>query len=142
MGREENETKKQYLRGYERACRKQRRVEEELETIRNEKILPGITADGMPHGSRKCNDLSEYMVRLLEIETEYEEEKLKLLETRKRIVDSIEELHSENEKDVLKARYIDLLSWEAICQRMHYEWAQVHRFHANALQHLKINDTQ
>lgn len=142
MGREENETKKQYLRGYERACRKQRRIEEELEAIRGEKILPGITADGMPHGSRKCNDLSEYMVRLIEIETEYEEEKMKLLETRKEIVDCIESLHSENEKDVLKARYIDLLSWEAICKKMHYEWAQIHRFHANALQHLKINDTQ
>lgn len=139
MGREENEAKKQYLRGYERACRQQKRIEEELEMIRNERILPGITADGMPHGSRSCNDLSEYMVRLDAIESEYIKAKAKLVETRRMVMESIEALRNENEKDVLKARYIDLLPWDAICKKMHYEWAHTHRIHANALQHIKIN---
>lgn len=133
MGREENEAKKQYLRGYERACRQQKRLEEELEEVKEERILPGITTDGMPHGSRKQNDLSEYMVRLEKAETKLIEAIIEKREIREEINRRIEQMDNENQKDVLRKRYIDLMAWDDICEDMHYSKKQIHRIHNAAL---------
>lgn len=136
MSRDDAEAIKEYLRGYEKALRQQKRLEEELEAVRAERILPGITADGMPHGSRKRNDLAEYMVRLEKAETDLMEAIVKRREIREEIVNTIEKLSNENQKDVLRHRYIDLMSWNAICAEMHYSWKQIHRIHNSALKHL------
>ena len=37
---------------------------------------------------------------------------------------------------LIRARYIELLSWEQIAVDMNYAWAQVHRMHAEALKML------
>lgn len=138
MGREENEIKKNKLREYERALRQQKRLEEELEEVRCERILPGIVADGMPHGSKKKNDLAEYMARLEKAEIRLMEAIVKKREIREDIVDRIEKIKSENQKDVLKHRYIDLMSWKEICDSMNYSWKQAHRIHNDALEHIDI----
>jgi DNA-directed RNA polymerase specialized sigma subunit len=39
----------------------------------------------------------------------------------------------EREQLLIRARYIAGDSWEQICVDMHYEWAHIHRIHANAL---------
>ena len=142
MSRDDAEAIKDYLRGYERALRQQKRLEEELEAVRAERILPGITADGMPHGSRKRNDLAEHMVRLEKAESDLMEAIVKRRETREEIVNTIEKLSSENQKDVLKHRYIDLMSWNVICNTMHYSWKQIHRIHNDALRNMTQKGTQ
>ena len=38
---------------------------------------------------------------------------------------------------VIRHRYIDGMSWEKICVTMGYEWAQIHRIHADALKQLE-----
>lgn len=42
---------------------------------------------------------------------------------------------------LIRARYIELMTWEQICVDMNYSWKQIHRIHADALQQLQ-DDTQ
>jgi DNA-directed RNA polymerase specialized sigma subunit len=39
----------------------------------------------------------------------------------------------EREKLLMRLRYIDCISWEEICVKMHYEWRQTHYTHAAIL---------
>lgn len=45
----ENELKKEYLRGYEKAVRQMKRSEEKILEIHLGKIMPSAGNDGMPH---------------------------------------------------------------------------------------------
>ena len=42
------------------------------------------------------------------------------------------------ERTLMRLRYIEGLSWQAICGRINYSWQQTHRIHARAL--VKIKD--
>ena len=41
------------------------------------------------------------------------------------------------ERRLMRLRYIDGLSWEAICRRINYSWRQIHRIHSQALIKIK-----
>lgn len=45
---------------------------------------------------------------------------------------------SYTERTLMRLRYIEGLSWQAICGRIGYSWQQTHRIHARAL--IKIKD--
>ena len=40
------------------------------------------------------------------------------------------------ERTLMRLRYIEGLSWQAVCMRIHYSWKQTHRIHKNALRKL------
>lgn len=62
--REENEKKKEYLKQYGKALRQEKRIEEELERLKLDRMLPGaLAADGMPKSS-SLSDLSDYMAEV------------------------------------------------------------------------------
>ena len=67
----ENDEKKWYLRGYERAIREMKRSEERIREMRINRICPSVIADGMPHASGG-SDLSGYAARLDEEERKYQ----------------------------------------------------------------------
>ena len=54
---------------YQKEKRRVRRLEEQLEELRRNKMSPSVTNDGMPHGTDK-KDLSDYAVKVDEIEQE------------------------------------------------------------------------
>ena len=54
-----------------------------------------------------------------------------------RIENALEAL-GPTERNLMRLRYIEGLSWQAISQRIHYSWQQTHRIHKNAL--LKLKD--
>lgn len=56
----------------------------------------------------------------------------------KEITDRIERLLKEDEKDVLLYRYIKLMRWEDIAERMKLSRRGVHYLHSNALKNFKI----
>ncbi len=45
----ENELKKEYLRSYTPAVSAARRIEEEIEQLRADKMAPALVMDDMPH---------------------------------------------------------------------------------------------
>lgn len=133
----ENEKKKEYLKEYERAVRQMERSEERIEELRMSRTSPKAALDGMPRGNR-INDLSSYAALLDQEERRYVKARYLRVKKCKEISDRIERLENEDEKDVLVYRYIRLLKWENICEKIGYSWKQVHRIHTKALEHFFI----
>lgn len=133
----ENDKKKEYLWGYQRAKRQLERLEEELTELRLDKMCPSVIQDGMPHASGG-RDLSGYAARVDALERKILKARYKRIQRFKEIRDRIERLEDENEKDVLVYRYIRGMKWEDIAVRTGYSWKQVHRFHSNALENFKM----
>ena len=135
--KQKNEEKKEYLKGYERAVRQLNRVQIEIQEIRLSKMCPSIKTDGMPH-AKAMGDLSGYAALLEEEEKKYKKALYDKAEKIKDILDRIEKMENEDEKDVLLYRYINLMKWEEIGEMMKYSRQQLHRIHSKALINFKI----
>ena len=136
--KEENEKKKEYLKQYGKALRQEKRIEEELERLKLDRMLPGaLAADGLPKSSN-LSDLSDYMAKIDELERKLIRQRRKKVQIRTEIRERIEELDNEKEKDVLTKRYIDCEGWNRICDETGYRWTQVHRNHSEALKKFKM----
>ena len=130
----ENEKKKWYLRGYERAVRQMQRGELRIRELRLNGICPAVIADGMPHASG-VSDLSDFVAELDREERKYMRARYLRVKLCREIMDKIERLPNEDEKDVLAFRYIKLMKWEDICEEMGFSWNGIHKLHSRALNH-------
>lgn len=133
----ENEKKKEYLWGYQRALRKQKELEEEICQLRLDTMVPSLIQDGMPHGSGG-GDLSGYAAKVGGLLEDLRELVEKKLDTRREISRKIEEMGNETEGTLLRYRYIMGLSFEEIAVKMGYTYRHVTRLHGMALQNFKI----
>lgn len=133
----QNEEKKEYLKDYERAVRQLNRIKIEIQEIRLSKICPSIKTDGMPH-AKVVGDLSGYAALLEEEEKKYKEALYDKAKKIKEILNGIEKMENEDEKDILLYRYINLMKWEEIGEMMKYSRQQLHRIHSKALMNFKI----
>lgn len=137
--REENDKKKEYLWGYQKAKQQVQRIEEELLELRLNKWYPSAIQDGMPHGyGSGGGDLSGYVSRVDELERKIRKERYKRIRKFKEIRDRIERLEDENEKDVLVYRYIRGMKWEEIAVKMGYTCRNVMKIHGKALANFVI----
>lgn len=134
----ENERKKEYLKGYERAVRQLERSELRIRELRLGRIMPSTPKDGMPHGHNP-SDLSGYAAMLDKEERKYLKNRYIRVKRCKEISDKIEQMKDEDEKDVLFMRYIKLMKWEDISKKMKFSWKQTHRIHSNALKNFKYD---
>lgn len=55
----ENEEKKEYLKSYRRAVKREKDILDEIQRLRADKMFPAVANDGMPKGSNQ-SDLSDY----------------------------------------------------------------------------------
>lgn len=133
----ENEKKKWYLKGYERAIREMKRSEERIREIRINRICPAVIADGMPHASGG-SDLSGYAAMLDDEEQKYRKARYLRIKRCQEISDKIERLENEDEKDVLFYRYIKLMKWEDIAVELGFSWQHVHKIHARGLNNFVV----
>lgn len=134
----ENEKKKAYLREYRRHGRRIKRIEAEIEEIRNMKMYPSSNNDGMPHGNLQ-SDLSDYAAVLQEREEELYLEGVKQVQTYKDIAYRIDELDNQDERDVLFYRYVKGYEWWQVAKAMDYSERWIYELHGNALKKLKIS---
>ena len=64
---EENEKKKEFLRGYRKSLKREESICDDIQELRARKMFPSCgSGDGMPHGSNLDN-LSDYIVILDEM---------------------------------------------------------------------------
>lgn len=110
----ENELKKEYLRSYIPAVNAARRIEEEIEQLRADKMAPALVMDDMPHAHDQ-KDLSDYAAKLDELERKLIKARYKRIDLYAEIFADIERLEDETEKTVLTYRYLRRYSWEKIC---------------------------
>ena len=129
--------KKEYLKCYEKAVRQMESAELKMQEIRLSKILSPVVNDGMPHAHNN-GDLSSYAVLLERAKSEYIKCRYYKIKKYKEVSEKIQELSREDEKMVLIHRYINLLKWHDIQEKMNMKERQVYRLHMRALKNLKI----
>lgn len=134
----ENDRKKTYLRAYRKHGKRIKRIESEIEEIRNMKMYPSSNNDGMPHGSNQ-SDLSSYAAALQEREDELYQEGVKLVQTYKDIEYRINKLENQDERDVMFYKYIKGFTWWQIAQLMEYSESWIYELHGRALKNIQIN---
>lgn len=71
----ENEKKKEFLRRYRRAVRREQEILDEIQRLRADKMFPSVCNDGMPRGSSQT-DLSDYMAEIDAAIEDLKEERL------------------------------------------------------------------
>ena len=133
-----NEEKKQYLRRYQEAKKRAKRIQEEIEELRSSKTSPVGLGDGMPHGSG-TSDLSGYAARLDELLRELEAEKELQMVTYREIRQQIGMVSDAIEQEILSRRYLIGQSWEKIAVEMKYSYRHVTKLHGHALNHFEIS---
>ena len=134
----ENDRKKTYLRAYRKHGKRIKRIESEIEEIRNMKMYPSSINNGMPHGSNQ-SDLSSYAVALQEREDELYQEGVKQVQTYKDIEYRINKLENQDERDVMFYKYIKGFTWWQIAQLMEYSESWIYELHGREKKKIQIN---
>ena len=134
---EENEQKKEYLKSYRRAIKREQDILDEIQRLRLDKMFPSVLNDGMPHGSSH-SDLSDYAAILDEQIDLLKEERLERVRCYQKIERQIRQMENQDEQKVLRLRYILGMKWEEVAVKMGYSWKQTHRIHSSALQNFKM----
>ena len=107
---EENEQKKEYLKSYRRAIKREQDILDEIQRLRLDKMFPSVLNDGMPHGSNH-SDLSDYAAILDEQIELLKEERLERVRCYQKIERQIRQMENEDEQEVLRLRYILGMKW-------------------------------
>lgn len=134
---EENEKKKEYLKSYQEAVRREKHILQEIQLLRMDKMFPSVLNNDMPHGSG-CSDLSDYIVLLDEQIEELKIERLEKIRIYTGIQEKIRCMDNDNEREVLRLKYLQGMTWEEVAVSMGYSWKQIHRIHGKALASLKM----
>ncbi len=133
----DNEQKKEYLKRYRIARRREKQILEEIQKLRMDKMFPSLAIDGMPKGSNQC-DLSDYAAAVDHQLELLKRERLQRVRVYQEIEQQIRIMTDEEEQEVLRLRYIDGHKWEKVAAGMGYSWKQIHRIHARALMHFAL----
>ena len=133
----ENEEKKEYLKSYRRAVKREKDILDEIQRLRADKMFPSVVNDGMPKGSNQ-SDLSDYIAILDEQIELLKVERLEKARCYQKIEKQIRQMGNEDEQEVLRLRYITGLKWEEVAARMSYSWKHIHRIHSSALCNFKM----
>ncbi len=132
----ELEEKKQYLKSYQKALRREDDILEEIQQLRMEKMFPATHMEGLPRVAG-YSDLSIYAAKVDELIRSLKRERLERIQLREKIERSIDQIRDEDEKAVIRYRYIQGMKWEDVCIKIGFSWKQTHRIHSNALNNLK-----
>lgn len=127
-------TAKEYLRQYEYAAKRVKRLEEEYNTEREQidAVRSVSDNDGMPHGNGISKPTEEKAIRLSDKLQRLADARLEAVAIKQEVFDFVNSIDG-IEGEVLFQRYIELRSWEEICVIISYSWAQTHRYHLKAL---------
>jgi len=135
----ENNWKKEYLRGYRANRRRISRIDDEVRELRElAESTKATDYSGMPHGSGNQKDLSDELAKIDSLEKKLEIEKSKCIESYISIENQIKTVKNEDENDVLFYRYIKGLRFWEIAEKMDCTEQWVHKLHGRALGRLKI----
>lgn len=132
-------TAKEYLKQYEYADRRVRRLEHEYEQemLMVDAIRSASDNDGMPHGAGISKPTEERAIRLADSHLRLIQARLDAIEKRREIFDLINSIDGV-EGTLLYERYINLKSWEKVAEACDKsdKWCRT-RLHSNALQIVK-----
>nr|DAT62185.1 MAG TPA: Protein of unknown function (DUF722) [Caudoviricetes sp.] len=133
----ENEEKKEYLKSYRRAIRREKDILDEIQRLRSDKMFPSVANDGMPKGSNQ-SDLSDYIAILDEQIELLKAERLEKARCYQKIERQIKKMENENEREILRLRYIQGLKWHEVENKMGFSREWTLKLHGRALRNFKM----
>ena len=133
----ENEKKKEFLRRYRRAVRREQEILDEIQRLRADKMFPSVCNDGMPRGSSQT-DLSDYVAEIDAAIEDLKEERLEKIKIYRGIEMRIRRMKNEDEQEVLRLKYIKGMNLETVAEKMDYSYRTVLDIHGKALKNFEI----
>ncbi len=133
-------TAKQYLR---QAYRLNELINSDLEEVTElrelSKCIQGTNLTGMPGSKTRRQDppFVKCVDKIVDLERKIDAEIDRYVELKDEIRKAINFLDNNNERLLLRYRYIEFLTWEQISEKMGISIRTVHRTHARALRNLK-----
>lgn len=133
----ENEKKKEFLKRYQKAVRREQDILDEIQRLRADKMFPSVCNDGMPRGSSQT-DLSDYAANIDEAIEELKKERLEKIKIYRGIEMRIRSMKNEDEQEVLRLKYIKGMNLEIVAERMDYSYRTILDIHGKALKNFEI----
>ena len=127
-------TAKEYLRQYEHAVNRARRLKREYETELEQIDAIGSTlsGDGTPHGSGVTKKTESKAIRLADKAMAWKMAELDAMEVRQEVFEMIHDIPGV-EGDLLYERYINLKHWDVIADELSYTERGLRYAHQRAL---------
>ena len=136
---------KQELQQYGAIKREVEQIDEELARLKSSIMSArGQIITDMPRASSPEGDsLSKGVIKMLKLEHLYQDMRAALCDKQAEIERALKALNP-TERRLMRYRYIDGMTWEKICVKMGYAWAQIHRKHKECLEKINMihHDTQ
>ena len=126
----ENEKKKLYLKSYRRSVKREQDILEEIQKLREDEKFPLM--------EENQDDYPEFKESVDELIEELKEERLAKIRRHINVKRKIDSIKDDDEREVLRLRYIRGLKWEEVAVEMNYSWRRTHDIHSNALKHLSL----
>lgn len=133
----ENEKKKEFLRRYQKAVRREQDILDEIQRLRADKMFPSVCNDGMPRGSSQT-DLSDYIAEIDAAIEDLKEERLEKIKIYRGIEMRIRRMKNEDEQEVLRLKYIKGMNLETAAEKMDYSYRTILDIHGKALKNFEI----
>ena len=141
MNRHQQEAKK-YL---SQAFGLNQRIESKLgqiEDLHDLATKATVTYSDMPRNPNQGHSrLEDAVIQIIELETETNQDTIKLVELKKDIIRRIKAVESTELQTILELRYLSYMRWEEIAIELGYGIDNVFRLHRNALDEIKIPET-
>ncbi len=135
----EYQSKKEYLTGYRKVCKKIESLKEQLESLREiERSIKSQQLSDMPKGSNHHQDLSDLMVKLEDLQAQIADAITDSCKIKLEIEEALWKLDDPEEARVLRFRYIYFMTGREISSTMSYSPRQIWRLHDNAIKNLKM----
>ena len=101
-----------------------------------------VTYSDMPKDpNRSGSRLEDCICKIIDLESEINQDMIKLVELKKDIIGRIKAVESTELQTVLELRYLSYMRWEEIAIELGYGIDNVFRLHRNALDEIKIPET-
>lgn len=135
--KEQNAEKKKYLRQYKRLEHKADQLDAEIEAIRSRYTGRAITYSDMPKAHNVERDLSDYAAEVDELLSDVIRLRTEAVKAYRQIIKDIEAVDDMAERELMRLRYINGMTWSQIADKMHYSDRWVRVLHGRALAHFK-----
>ena len=133
-------TAKEILMRYQWARREAKDIEVRMAELRLKYACPSaIKYSDMPTAHNANHDLSDYAAKLDKLEQMLINKYSQCMGIEVDIYMRIDKMEKQSERELLRYRYIDNMTWEQIASRMDYDVRHIYRLHGCALQHFPIN---
>lgn len=128
---------KNKLKSYRAIQQERQHLQKEIERV--EATLDGLKSpswDGMPRGSDVSDPVLQAVEQYDTLLCRHRAQEAALAAALVEVETLIASLDDPTQRDLLRYRYIDGLTWEAVCVAINYSWRGTHDIHGAALDKL------